>query len=949
MVDSISQSTTSNNYDKQINSQNNESASQAKGKSGQDASTTEERLLATPTPLERSLSYADTSGSVGDNPAASNESAEGTTASAAEAATGVAGDAVTTFEDGFKALQVDEAFDQLNSDGDRLYMRMTGELKGNIQVGLKGQLGADIEVTRVGDGANADYRITLDKESLAALTGKISIPYVPIKLEAGLQTADRVEMTFDNKDEAIRATRLLQRLAVADVASDAAGTASDGGVNPVANPLTESGSPGTVSTAAVGLTESDLSFLQGHITAYEQKVGVRGRIALEAQAPQLFLPFKASAEGRIDPRLEVIRRVEIPQSGKPGELTYTVAGDVRVSAKEKIATDPLPTNQFDAAIMAQNRLEIATARIEVSAHYNLALDKMTESPVGGRPVPEYDMAEGYELGMPDKISVETSAEWRVQGLADLSRGDTNKTVAGFEITDMGNAGTALGILADGDVRGAAAAVGAEMNTSFQQIERSGFALQSGFKLKLLEGNEVEATVILEAGVDDIISNQQTRIAPGATEPASATGQVTESAPADDGKTLVVVPREGVSLRDAPLGMRTNVIQHGTFLRQTGQPVTGVDGSQWVPVSGTDVNDQPVSGYVYAGLVEPHDSSQGAMDESGRTNPTLEYQRYDQVTVNEGDNLWDIAKQNDVPFDDLVALNSDHLISPDLIFSGDKVYLPGTVKGPVASTESHTPTATEAANDPSLSPTPETVTANATPVPETQKSNRSTDEILRQYQVADDTVLPVWRLKALGVIPLPFTELRERTKTETDLIQQLYDSKSNIVDAYFAMDKFNSIVSSTGTDNEVNAYRVADQYFPRVDDKGLPVAGVNDGHNDAFRHAFYNAMLTKEFGVEFAAAFATAHEALPGNEADREAMDLYNNELGRKIAEANPDASPKELADLVYAAIVRGDALVIDRQGELVFSNEEAVGHTGRADDAPVNGVMTPPTWNTESN
>jgi hypothetical protein len=942
MVESISRSKTSNKYNNPVNTQNNKSSTRAKGTLGQNTSTTEERLLATPSPLERSLDQTYADGSVRDKQTASNQSTEDTASQAAESAKEIARGAATTLEDGFKALQVDESFDQLNSSGDKLYMRMTGELKGSIQIGFKGQLGTDIEVTRLDDGTDTNYRIAFDKESLAALTGQLSIPYVPVKLEAGLQSADRVEMTFNNKEEAIRATKLLQRLAVADVVSDGAATASDGGVNPVANPLTESGSPGQVSTAAVGLTGGDLAFLRGHITAYEQKVGLRGRAALEVQAPQLFLPFKASAEGRIDPRVEVTRRVVLPQAGKPGELSYTVSGDVRVSAKEKIATDPLPTNQFDAAILAQNRLEIGTARTAVSAHYNLALENMTTSPMGGRPVPEYDMAEGYELRMPDKISVETSAQWRVQGLTDLSRGDTNKTTTRIEITDMSNAATALEMIADGDLKGAAGAVGAEMNTRFQRIERSGFALQSGFKLKVLEGNEVEATVILEAGVDDVIATQHSSIKPGAAGPVTTGGLAAQSAPADDGNTLVVLPHDGVSLRDAPLGMRTRVIQHGTFLRQTGQAVTGIDGSQWIPVSGTDVNDKAVNGYVYAGFVQPHDSSQGAMDESGRTNPTLEHQRYDQVTVRAGENLWDIAEQNGLSFDDLATLNRDHLISPDLIFAGDKVYLPGTKKGPAATAKSEIPVVAEKADQTTASPT-------SKPVPDKQDRSRSTDEILKQYQVADDTVLPVWRLKALGVIPLPFTELRGRTKTETDLIQQLYDSKTNILDAYVTLDKFNNIVSGTGTDKELNAYRVADQYFPRVDDKGLPVAGVNDGHNDAFRHAFYNAMLTKEFGVEFAAAFATAHEAIPGNEADREAMDLYNNELGRKIAEANPDASPKELADLIYAAITKGEALVIDHKGELVFSNEEKVGRTGRADDAPINGVMTPPAWHAKSN
>jgi hypothetical protein len=633
-------------------------------------------------------------------------------------------------------------------------------------------------------------------------------------------------------------------------------------------------------------------------------------------------------------------------------LTYTVSGDVRVSAKEKIATDPLPTNQLDAAVLAQNRLEIGTTRIAVSAHYALdGLAEVTES-AGGRPAPEYDGVGGYNLTNPDKISVETSAEWRVQGLTDLSRGDTNRTTARFEITEPNNAAKALAMLASGDVRGAAASVGAEMNTSFQQIERSGFALQSGFKLKVVEGNQVEATVILEAGVDDVISSQQSTTAPGVTDQTAVT-----MPPVDDGKTLVVTPRVGVNLRDAPFGKGTAVIQHGTFLRQTGEPIASVDGSQWIPVSATDLNDQPVNGYVYGGFVKPHDSSQGAMDATGRTNPALEYQRYDEVTVKEGDNLWDIALQNGVSPDDLIAMNQDHLISPELIFAGDTVYLPGTAKGPVespvasqitaeASTESSAPTQSPDEVPATLSP--EQVPPALSTEPETQALGRSTDEILRQYQVADDEVLKeAWSLSTFGGL-LEFGSLRGITKTEAELMQQLYDSQPTFVHGASAISTFKRIVDSSGTDSEVNAYRVADQYFPRVDDKGMPVAGVNDGHNDAFRHAFYNAMLSKEFGVDFAAAFGTAHEGKPGNEADREAMDLYNNELGRKIAVANPDATPKQLAELIYSAVERGEALVIDRHGELVFSNQEEVGRTGKADDAPIGGVIAPPQWNTES-
>jgi hypothetical protein len=430
---------------------------------------------------------------------------------------------------------------------------------------------------------------------------------------------------------------------------------------------------------------------------------------------------------------------------------------------------------------------------------------------------------------------------------------------------------------------------------------------------------------------------------------------------EDGQILVVVPEVGLTLRDSPMGDRTSVFQHGTFLRQNGETVTAFDGSQWVPVSGSDVNDQPVSGYVYAGYTRPHDSSLGAMDETGRTNPALGYQRYHEITVKDGDNLWDLARKHDVSFEQMVELNQDHLISPDLIFAGDTVYLPGTAKGPLQSTVVETPDTTSTATKSSgtsspveRSPTPDETIQPDPAGTDVRADRQSTDEILQQYQVADDIKLPEWRLEVkvgpLTIERVPFTNieippLHNKTKTETDLIQQLYDREG-----IFAVKTFRDIVDPDGSSQTINAYRVADQYFPHTDADANPIVGAEDGHNDAFRHAFFNAMLTKEFGVGFASSFGTAHEGVPGNEADREAMDLYNNELGRRIAVENPQASPQQLAALIHTAIMNGEAIVIDSQGELVYSDQVAVGQTGMADDIPRNGVLTTPEWaNTGSN
>ena len=53
--------------------------------------------------------------------------------------------------------------------------------------------------------------------------------------------------------------------------------------------------------------------------------------------------------------------------------------------------------------------------------------------------------------------------------------------------------------------------------------------------------------------------------------------------------------------------------------------------------------------------------------------------------------------------------------------------------------------------------------------------------------------------------------------------------------------------------------------------------------------------------------------LLGNQ--RLAMDLYNNEVGRNIAAANPDAGPEQLADLVEQAVKDGDTVVVRADGK----------------------------------
>ena len=183
-----------------------------------------------------------------------------------------------------------------------------------------------------------------------------------------------------------------------------------------------------------------------------------------------------------------------------------------------------------------------------------------------------------------------------------------------------------------------------------------------------------------------------------------------------------------------------------------------------------------------------------------------------------------------------------------------------------------------------------------------------DTILHDYQVSDDTVVewsPPWPLSM-------FTDPRKVTAHEAELLNGL---------GLMQLNDFKDIHD--------RAFAEADKQFPSV--------GRNDDHNDAFRHTYWNALLASRFGGDWAEDYATAHERLPGNPAQREAMDLFNNNIGRQIAAAHPGASQEELARYVREAVDQGKVVVIDKNGQLAWSNGVPVGQTGQVKDGPLPG------------
>ncbi|WP_164017041.1 DUF6973 domain-containing protein [Pyxidicoccus trucidator] len=212
------------------------------------------------------------------------------------------------------------------------------------------------------------------------------------------------------------------------------------------------------------------------------------------------------------------------------------------------------------------------------------------------------------------------------------------------------------------------------------------------------------------------------------------------------------------------------------------------------------------------------------------------------------------------------------------------------------------------------------------------------QIQRDYQVEDDQVVE-WSPKAGGFIPIPFTPEYDITATEAKMLDGLSASRGLV-----GLNTFNNI-KDQALETSTRLYPPPSNAPGHVPEDRVGEWKGQDGHRDAFRHAYWNALMTREFGAEWTQQFATAHEGLPGNPADREAMDLYNNEVGRQIAIANPNASPEELATLVQQAVTDGRTVVLDQRGELQWSDRVPLWQHGLTDNVPGQGGQPRPDGN----
>jgi glutamate racemase len=139
--------------------------------------------------------------------------------------------------------------------------------------------------------------------------------------------------------------------------------------------------------------------------------------------------------------------------------------------------------------------------------------------------------------------------------------------------------------------------------------------------------------------------------------------------------FVVTASDGLNLRQKPGAgaAKETLLEPGAFVQETGARTSDGAGRAWIRVEGFGVDGRKHDGWVSANYVEPH--PQGASNAEGRLNPALEKRGFHWVQAHDGDSIRAIAVANSKDVARTVILNMDHIVRPDLIFAGDRIYLP----------------------------------------------------------------------------------------------------------------------------------------------------------------------------------------------------------------------------------------------------------------------------------
>ncbi|WP_274425126.1 LysM peptidoglycan-binding domain-containing protein [Chelativorans sp. YIM 93263] len=118
--------------------------------------------------------------------------------------------------------------------------------------------------------------------------------------------------------------------------------------------------------------------------------------------------------------------------------------------------------------------------------------------------------------------------------------------------------------------------------------------------------------------------------------------------------------------------RKTMLQPAALIEENGRRETDETGREWGAVRGRDWAGNEHEGWVSTNYVEPHEEGEQTRD--GRINPDLENEGYEWIEVKSGQSFGSIARERSIDTAEAVMLN-DHIFDPNMIFEGDRIYLP----------------------------------------------------------------------------------------------------------------------------------------------------------------------------------------------------------------------------------------------------------------------------------
>jgi hypothetical protein len=603
---------------------------------------------------------------------------------------------------------LNSSINQLHHKGDQTTLTLNASGKFALPLGAQAQGTDFITIKQIGQ-ANSGYQVTLSETQQVggnATVGReigakgTKLGYLSGEVNFGV--TQTVTVTVHNKQDAERAAKTLARIMASNTVADTL-TSGVGGMsqsplnNPIMDSINGSGNPiqrGVQNflsfTHLDPVSTSDRNFLKSHLTSYSTALTLdrNGQFSLGTLGIQQDMipgfgsriPLEVNGSGKLDHTLTFTRTITLASGSKPATVAYTLSdqltasgsGGLKIALNNKMLEDE---KAWTGKLTLTNLQGSADVVASVTATYNLGSPHDVSDP-------ESSLTREGKWDKPNQV--QSILQWQYGGGSAPTPG-----VGGGVYTPV-NSGPLYTHTNTATVTNPASVGDPERVARFLLDgalgDRSAVRLV-GRAAGTVTTTSTQATVNVNAdrlSLDPKIDIGDVNVWLGLNANI-ATTTYPETPPTERGVDrgspvaplgqYVVIPTSGLNVRQRPStnAPKQGAILTGSFVQAIGKPIVLNASGTWMYVTGTDMNDRPVKGWVEAQYIAPH--PQGELAGTGRIDPTKRPPAYTPVVVQPGQSVWEIAAQYGVPVSALEDVNGQHIIDPSLIFPGDVVYVP----------------------------------------------------------------------------------------------------------------------------------------------------------------------------------------------------------------------------------------------------------------------------------